>query len=32
MLSLRNLTIQSPTLLAKERWFLDVIEEEPDYL
>ncbi|KAK1925880.1 putative vacuolar protein [Papiliotrema laurentii] len=27
----KNLTIQSPSLLAQESWFLDAIEEAPDY-
>lgn len=28
----RNLTIQSPAKMSREQWFIDAIDEAPDYL
>jgi hypothetical protein len=28
----RNLTIQAPSKMAKEQWFIDAIADAPDYL
>ena len=28
----RNLTVQAPALMVREQWFLDAMEDAPDYL